>query len=436
MNIGIIGNGFVGNATKILVENSKHNLLVYDLDPLKCYPKGLQFNDLKKCDLVFISVPTPMYLDGQCNTSIVESCVNKLKNIIDNNTFIIIRSTVPVGLSDKLGVYFMPEFLTEKNWDYDFRNNKSWIFGMPKENKLFIDKITNLITDSYLSKSIRYNNLHFISNKEAELIKYFKNTFLATKVSFCNEIYQFCKKKNINFDNVTKFVKYDDRIGNTHMKVPGPDGSFGYGGTCFPKDINSLYHQFKNNNVKSIILNSVIQRNELYDRKKLDWLSNKGRAVSSTEQKNILIINGYNIIGLELSNKLLKDEKYRIICIDDRNIKDDLIPNKNYVYIKTNIIEPIRLQISNIHKIYFINDNLYETNENKLDLLDKYYFGIKNIIRLSKNFNTEIINIEINKNNNLVNNIVKTMLQESNIKYKTMNITNKFGNFFDNVNIT
>ena len=90
MNIGIIGNGFVGNATKILVENSKHNLLVYDLDPKKCFPEGLQFSDLKQCDIIFISVPTPMYLDGQCNTSIVESCVNKLKNIIDDNTFIII----------------------------------------------------------------------------------------------------------------------------------------------------------------------------------------------------------------------------------------------------------------------------------------------------------------------------------------------------------
>ena len=253
MIIGIVGNGFVGNATKILLEKSNHKLVVYDLDPNKCFPIGLKFNELSKCNLIFVSVPTPMYLNGDCNTKIVEKCVNDLKKIISKDTFIIIRSTIPVGLSDKLGVYFMPEFLTEKNWDFDFRNNKSWIFGMPSNNEKFKIYISDLITDSYNNQSIKHKNIFFIENKEAELIKYFKNTFLATKVSFYNEIYQFCLKNKINYDNVIKFVKYDDRIGKTHMKVPGPDGSLGYGGTCFPKDINSLHHQFKKTNVNSII---------------------------------------------------------------------------------------------------------------------------------------------------------------------------------------
>ena len=137
MIIGIVGNGFVGNATKILIEKSEHKLLIYDLDPNKCFPKNLQIDELKNCDLIFVSVPTPMFLDGDCNTKIVENCVNDLQKIINKDTFIIIRSTIPVGLSDKLGVYFMPEFLTEKNWDFDFRNNKSWIFGMPGQNEKF-----------------------------------------------------------------------------------------------------------------------------------------------------------------------------------------------------------------------------------------------------------------------------------------------------------
>ena len=107
----------------------------------------------------------------------------------------------------------------------------------------------------------------------------FKNCFLPTKVSFCNEMYEFCKIKNINYENVRKYACNDKRILHSHTRVPGHDGKFGFGGTCFPKDTSSLLYEMKKENMKSYVLQKVIERNEKVDRKEKDWENNKGRAV-------------------------------------------------------------------------------------------------------------------------------------------------------------
>src|SRR5579872_6189863 len=117
MIIGIIGNGFVGKATTIL-KNPDVKLIVYDIDPNLCSPIGTKITDLKQCDLIFVSVPTPMRKDGSCYLGIVESVINDLNsnNVINEpENFVVIRSTILPGTSDRLGCYFMPEFLTEKN---------------------------------------------------------------------------------------------------------------------------------------------------------------------------------------------------------------------------------------------------------------------------------------------------------------------------------
>ena len=130
MKIGVIGNGFVGKATKIL-ECNKNELLVYDINPDLCEPKGTTLKDISKCHLIFISVPTPMNKDGSCYLNIVESVVNDISQITNlDETCVVIRSTVPPGTSDRLNCYFMPEFLTEQNFVEDFKNNNKWIFGI------------------------------------------------------------------------------------------------------------------------------------------------------------------------------------------------------------------------------------------------------------------------------------------------------------------
>ncbi len=278
MKIGIVGNGFVGKATKLL----SRDIMIYDIDPQKCHPIGIHLNDLEICDLIFIAVPTPMDNKGKCHLNIVKEVVYKLKKIIDpNKTFLILRSTVPPGTSDLLGCYFMPEFLTEKNWEEDFINCKQWIFGtiVDDNNDRFKQSISNLLNLAYENGWIKYKNISFVKNKEAEMIKYFRNTFLAVKVSYCNEMYQLCNNLGIDYDTVRTISTADERIGESHTKVPGHDGKLGFGGTCLPKDCNALLHIMEDNGVDSYILKSAVDRNEKADRLEKDWENNIGRSV-------------------------------------------------------------------------------------------------------------------------------------------------------------
>ena len=281
MKIGIIGNGFVGKATCTL-SCDQVELICYDINPDLCSPKGCTLEMITCCDLIFISVPTPMMKDGSCYLNILESVVSDLSKIKSlNDINVVIRSTVPPGTADRLNCFFMPEFLTEKNYLNDFKNCPEWIFGLKnnKQDELFKTKIQKLFELSKIANKIVSSKCEFLLNKEAEMVKLFRNTFLATKVSFCNEIYQYCQSENINYDNMIKLACNDSRIGHSHSKIPGPDGKMGFGGTCFPKDINNLLNLMNKNNVKSYILKNVIKRNQELDRNEKDWESNKGRAV-------------------------------------------------------------------------------------------------------------------------------------------------------------
>jgi nucleotide sugar dehydrogenase len=280
MKIGIIGNGFVGKATHIL-KNNDIDIITFDINPNLCNPIGTTLLDICQTDIIFISVPTPMNKDGSCHINILQNVVNDLKKYIDlDNSLVVIRSTIPPGISDSLNCYFMPEFLTEKNFEDDFINNEHWIFGIKgnKQDLIFKEKITNLINISYNHNKIKFNNIHFVSNNEAEMIKLFRNNYLSAKVSFCNEIEEFCSKKNINYENVRKLAVLDKRIGDSHTRVPGHDGFRGYGGTCFPKDTNNLNTEMKKIGMKSYIINSIIDRNENVDRPDKDWQKDIGRA--------------------------------------------------------------------------------------------------------------------------------------------------------------
>lgn len=283
MIIGIIGNGFVGKATYQL-ECSDIEILAYDINPELCKPSGLVLEDMKKCEVIFISVPTPMSTSGACHLNIVKSVMSDLAKI-QYKGLVVLRSTVPTGTCDELGCYFMPEFLTEKNFIQDFIDNKDWIFGLRgvDTDQSFQETMTKLFTLAHKNDRIKHNNLHFVTNKEAEMVKMFKNTFLATKVSFCNEISQFCDKKGVEYETVRRLATADDRILPTHSRVPGHDGKRGFGGTCFPKDAASLRHEMTKSGMTPHILNAIIERNETIDRPEKDWLQDQGRAAVNSE---------------------------------------------------------------------------------------------------------------------------------------------------------
>lgn len=277
LNIGIIGGGFVGSATR-LFETQNTNVKIFDLDPSKCYPQNTTLQDLKNSDIIFICVPTPMNeKTGECYTQIVEKCIHNIRNTL-GNIDIVVRSTVPIGFSNKHNCHFMPEFLTEKNWKNDFLSTSEWIIGIDNNSNNTSTKFTTLINNFNLHNNST-STISFITTSEAEAVKYFRNCFLATKVSFCNEFSSFCNSLNVNYETVRKYASNDSRIGHSHTLVPGPDGKHGYSGTCFPKDMASLEYQMATLNVESTIIKAANDRNNRIDRPDKDWSLDKGRAI-------------------------------------------------------------------------------------------------------------------------------------------------------------
>jgi len=275
--LGIVGGGFVGQAARLfgsLLVKCK----VYDIDVNKCSEGVTSLSDLSDCDLIFICVPTPMdKVTGECHTHIVEKCISNIREVIPNAE-IVIRSTVPVGFSQKHKCHFIPEFLTEKNWQNDTYSCPEWFLGVDDNSTNVIQKMTKLFSIGMPLKNPDVV-LTIVNTKVAESIKYFRNCFLSTKVSFCNEFYRFCEANNVDYSIVSSCASRDSRIGTSHTSVPGHDGHFGFGGTCFPKDMASLKNQMESLNVDNSVISSCIHRNNTIDRPEKDWSGDTGRAV-------------------------------------------------------------------------------------------------------------------------------------------------------------
>jgi len=282
VNIGIIGLGFVGGACNNIF--SKHNT-VYTYD-IKVKSNCNSIEDLvSKSDIIFICVPTPMKVDGSTDLSIIYdifSTINICKNL--NNKHFCIKSTIPIGTCDYLidkfpncNIVFNPEFLRERNPIEDFKNQNRIILGGNQ-------KSLEVLFDFY--RTI-FNNIPIIRTdyKTAELVKYFTNSFLATKVAFANEIYDLCDILDIDYSNLKEIVLHDLRLGKSHFDVPGYDGKKGFSGSCFPKDLSSLIHQYKTLNIESPVIKSVWTRNYNMDRKDHDWEKLSNRAVSVKKRK-------------------------------------------------------------------------------------------------------------------------------------------------------
>ena len=277
--VGILGQGFVGTA---IYEGFKNHVKVETYDKFK---KGVSscfsLKELsEKTEIIFVCLPTPMKKDGSCDLSIVSETIMQLDRY-NNKNIAVIKSTIPPGTTDKynkecnnLQVVFNPEFLTEANFIEDFRNQSRIIIGGPRPAST---KVKNLYR-----KVFSEIPLIKTGSNTAEMVKYFTNCFLATKVSFSNEIKQICEKINVDYDKVVEYGLYDQRLGRSHFSCPGPDGSLGFGGSCFPKDLNALIFAAKQLDINPVILQAAWHKN-LEIRPEKDWEKLKGRAVS--EQK-------------------------------------------------------------------------------------------------------------------------------------------------------
>ena len=275
MNIGIIGQGYVGTAIKIGFKEH-YNVETYDKFDLVKSTRSTIKDIVDRTDIIFVCVPTPMRKDGTCYTGIVEEVIREINETADGQ-IIVIKSTIPPGTTDRINkeytrstVIFNPEFLTEANFLEDFKNQSRIILGGDRKG-------TNKLRQVY-SKVFPHATIVKTGSKTAEMVKYFINCFLATKVSFANEMYSVCEQVGIDYDKVVEYATYDERLGKSHWAVPGPDEDFGFGGHCLPKDLSAIINQFETLG----LLEAVEQVNDQV-RENRDWESMVGRAVLEEE---------------------------------------------------------------------------------------------------------------------------------------------------------
>ena len=279
MKIGIVGNGFVGSSVAFGFSpqcGCDAEIKIYDKDSSKATDT---LENTLTSDFIFVSVPTPSNQDGSINLDVVYNVfdeMNKLNHRTDN--VFLLRSTVTPGTTRKLqrkfrnlNIVFNPEFLTERSAKLDFINQSRFILGGLKKNVNKVEKLykwrfgetTPIIKTNY---------------ETAEMIKYMNNCFFATKVSFLNEMYQIADACGVDWDMAIEGFVRDGRVGHSHMNVPGPDGKFGFGGSCFPKDIQAMINFAESLSVSPDVLIGAWDKN-LEVRPEEDWKKLKGRAV-------------------------------------------------------------------------------------------------------------------------------------------------------------
>ena len=256
--IGIIGGGFVGSATAWGLRPSV-DVKIYDKEPKA---STHSFEETIDSDFLFICVPTPPKEDWTCDLSIVESTLESIWNEGKRETEVIIKSTVLPGtcrrMSEKynLKVSSNPEFLTERRAKWDFVNAAQILIGSDDPNSA--TKIKSLYEKRF--NSMKYTITDTVTS---ELIKYTLNCFFSTKVSFMNEIKEISNKIGADWGKLVEGFTSDSRVGDSHIDVPGPDGQFGFGGKCFPKDLNGLTSFAKNLGLDTTVLEAAWKKNTL-----------------------------------------------------------------------------------------------------------------------------------------------------------------------------
>ncbi|MGN0832042.1 MAG: UDP-glucose 6-dehydrogenase [Kiritimatiellia bacterium] len=220
INVGIVGCGFVGGALRQWLEENNPECRVLVSDP----PKGLN-DDLSAADVVFLQIHVRTEDDGSQDLTLMERLIRGLPDVP-----VFVRTTILPGSSARLSaatgrrVYFMPEFLTERTHIEDFR----------RQPMVFTGEV------DLLSRIFRGKRFVRMSSLEAEIAKYAHNVFGALKVTYFNAVCDYCRRMGADWASVRSGMLLSGYINETHTAVPGPDGRFGYGGKCFPKDVNAF----------------------------------------------------------------------------------------------------------------------------------------------------------------------------------------------------
>jgi len=229
LKIGIVGVGMVGGALKKYFEKKNRKLFLYDK-----YKNIGSFDEVNQADVVFICVPTPFDKEKGFDLSYVEEACDSIKG----EKIVVIKSTVVPGTTEKLQkkypqhrFLFNPEFLTELTAEQDMNYPDRQIIGYTQKSYGIAGDILQILPLAPYQK--------IMPATEAELVKYFGNTWFSIKVVFANQMYDLCQKLGVDYDRVKEAAAADKRIGSSHLEVLHK-GYRGYGGKCLPKDIRAL----------------------------------------------------------------------------------------------------------------------------------------------------------------------------------------------------
>lgn len=311
-SLAVIGQGFVGGSITTVMSERSFTVYAYDKagkyatgassphhdnstpTDIKDLVQSIEMNgDLNKSfsGIYVVAVPTPMNLDdGSCDTSIIEGVLDELASI-PRDRIALIKSTVPPGSTEKwnkkyegtgLTICHSPEFLREATALEDQRNQDRIIIGGPKKS---VKKVKQLFSQAFPDVPIVQT-----SSSNSEFSKYLINTFLGTKISFANEVYQLVNALaktglDIDYDRIIECAKLDKRLGSSHWQVPSfetdENGNplYGYSLSCIPKDTNCIIALSKSLGVKPTVLEASWSKN-LEVRPGKDWELLTGRAVS------------------------------------------------------------------------------------------------------------------------------------------------------------
>ena len=285
--LGIVGLGFVGKSIDYIFSTKWVKKVIVD-------PKYSQttIDDLwgERPHIVFICLPTPSNDDGSVNGDLVLDAVKTIN--AKSKAFIVIKSTLTpdlvasaMELCDRLA--YEPEFLTEANAKQDACHPKYRVIGAKDPS-----------AGQYLQQMYQYHSLAdgcpaiSLTPVEAAYFKYAVNSFLSMKVTFLNQLKQLMDNTYGSYNQLQKSLMADTRMGNSHFKIPGPDGREGYGGACFPKDVNAFISYAKSNGVDLSLLkettavnNEIRSQYELNEREK-EQNVNYGQAKEELKDKN------------------------------------------------------------------------------------------------------------------------------------------------------
>ena len=262
MRIGIIGSGFVGSAVahahqhdEVLINDPKH-------------PHSTPLTGFTNCDAIFVCVPSPSTEDGHCDSTILEDVLKQLLFVnISTQIPIISKVTAPPSVYERLqkqypNLVHAPEFLTAKHALFEYKFGKLCVVG---GNKEWSTKAAKVILAGMVD--VRHDSVLFVDIKTASLYKYLMNSYLAMKVTFMNDFQELAQSQDIDWNAIQTIVRSDDRIGNTHLSVPGNNGEYGWGGGCFPKDVAAIIMEAIDTNIDFDLMQRVETINKTHRKK-------------------------------------------------------------------------------------------------------------------------------------------------------------------------